>query len=582
MRKSLYLIVLVLFMALPAFGQNAQLNTIVLGPTGRPLAGATVTICSNVSELGIPCTTTINIFDSTGAGISNPQTTDGRGNLNFWAPPGTYLMTVSGAGITPYRLVISLPCVVGGTGCGGGGGGGTVGPGTPNILAKFTSPNTVGNSTCSDDGINPTRCPDGVDSAVLGFYAEWTVDTGGVTANKLVCRSGSNKAVICPAGTTQGVLGVAQSTQTVGNTVEVCFAGKCNVIAANNFAAGDWLIPSASVAGDVDDTGSTTKPTTGVQTLPAETTGTAGQAVLTTFLSPDTINGVSSLNGTILACTQYGVAYFSAPGTSSTLNCIPSPTANGTYFLNWPITANVAAQPVASLLGLANRIVSGTTDTILYSDRIQKITYTSASAVAVTVPQANSTGFTINTAFRTKVTGVGIVTFTPTTSTVNGQATFKQSQGQTCTWYSDNSNYTTDCWDGKRDCSIVIGADNAASVLVNGDIGPQGSQCYVDNAGTVIEVEVKGDAGTSTALPRKEHGVTNTSLLSGALSTAAAGAIACSNAGGTLGLDGVTTCTNTLNTTALAQGDFIGMASGVADGTTKRLTVHIVWIESGT
>jgi hypothetical protein len=359
----------------------------LLGPTGRPAAGVTVTVCSNVSELSIPCVSTINIFDSTGAGISNPTITDGKGNLNFWAPPAVYLLTFTGAGITPYRLVVNLPG-------GGTGGGGCVGPGTLNVISKFVNGTCVGNSSVTDDNINPTRAPNGVDSGVLGYYADWTVDTGGVTANKLVCRSGSNKAVICPIGTTQGVLGVAQSTVAAGGQVEVCFAGKCNVISANNFSAGDWLIPSASVAGDVDDTGSSVKPTTGVQTLPGETTGTAGQAVLTTFLSPDTLNGIGSGTGTILACAQYGIPYFSAPGTGTTLNCIPSPTSNGSYFLNWDIGSSIAAQPTVKRAGVPPRIFSGTADTITCRDRDPKlIYYRNTSAATAVVPDVGSTCF---------------------------------------------------------------------------------------------------------------------------------------------------------------------------------------------
>lgn len=388
----------------------------MLGATGRPLAGAQVTVCSNVAELGIPCLSTINLFDSTGAGISNPQTTDGRGNLNFWAPPGKYLMTVSGTGITPYRLVISLPCVIGGTNCGGGGG--SVGPGTPNTVAKFSTTTNVGNSSVTDDNVNPTRAPNGVNSANLGFYAEWVVDAGpGVTANKLVCRSASDaaKVVICPIGTTQNVLGVAQATVAAGNTVQVCFAGKCNVISSNNFTNRNWLIPSASVAGDVDDTGSPTKPTTAIQTLPAETTGTAGQAVLTTFLSPDTLNGIGSGTGTILACAQYGVPYFSAPGTGTTLNCIPSPTSNGSYYLNWLVTGNAAVQPVASRAGAPPRIVSATTDTILCADRAPGLVYyTSATGAAITVPDVGSTCFGSSPVFGVMAanTSGGVQTFT--------------------------------------------------------------------------------------------------------------------------------------------------------------------------
>jgi len=107
---------LLLFLALlvpsVAFGQNSAYQSILLGPTGRPLAGAVVTVCSS-SGIGIPCSPTVNIFNSAGAGISNPTFSDGLGNLQFWAPPGTYIYTVTGNGITPYTQSAVLPCIVG-------------------------------------------------------------------------------------------------------------------------------------------------------------------------------------------------------------------------------------------------------------------------------------------------------------------------------------------------------------------------------------------------------------------------------------------------------------------------------------
>jgi hypothetical protein len=213
---SIRKIVLFLALFLPGFvsaQSNSQFISLVLGPTGRPAAGVQVTVCSNVLEMSIPCTSTVNIFDSTGAGISNPALTDGKGNLNFWAPVGVYLLTFTGSQITPYRLVVNLPG-------GGGGGSGTVGPCTTNFMAKFTSVTGVGCSSVTDDGTTPTRTPNGTDSATGGFWIERVVDTGGVVQGKLACRSSVKKVVICPAGTQLGVLGVAGATVAAGGTVE--------------------------------------------------------------------------------------------------------------------------------------------------------------------------------------------------------------------------------------------------------------------------------------------------------------------------------------------------------------------------
>ncbi len=127
----------------------------------------------------------------------------------------------------------------------------------------------------------------------------------------------------------------------------------------------------------------------------------------------------------------------------------------------------------------------------------------------------------------------------------------------------------------RRTCMIVVGADNAASALANADLGPQLNQCFVPFAATVVEIEVMADAGTPNVIVQRSHLGTPTALLSGALATASAGAVACSNTGGTTGIDGTTTCTNTLENTAVGAGDWIGLTSGTAGGTAKRMTVAI-------
>ncbi len=140
----------------------------------------------------------------------------------------------------------------------------------------------------------------------------------------------------------------------------------------------------------------------------------------------------------------------------------------------------------------------------------------------------------------------------------------------------------------RRVCSMVVGADNAAAALADADIGPQGQQCKVPYAATVVEVDVNADAGTPSAIVRKKHcatfttGVctswTSTDFLSGALAAAASNFDACSNTGGTTGLDGGTTCSNTLQNTSIAAGDWIELKSGTAGGTAKRLSVDVVYV----
>ena len=137
----------------------------------------------------------------------------------------------------------------------------------------------------------------------------------------------------------------------------------------------------------------------------------------------------------------------------------------------------------------------------------------------------------------------------------------------------------------KRICTIPIGADNAANVLVDADIGPQRNQCRIPFASTAIEVVVNADAGVPSVIVQKRHcstyaaGVctawTDTDLLSSALAAHTGGFDACSNTAGTTGLDGGTTCSATLQNTAIAAGDWLQLKSGTAGGTAKRLTTVI-------
>ncbi len=137
-----------------------------------------------------------------------------------------------------------------------------------------------------------------------------------------------------------------------------------------------------------------------------------------------------------------------------------------------------------------------------------------------------------------------------------------------------------------RVCSMVIGSDDG-SVLTDANIGPQGKQCKVAFGATVVEIDVNADAGTPSVIVRKKHcatfttGVcsswTSTDLLSGALSAAASSFDACSNVGATIGLDGGTICSGTLQNISLARGDWIEIKSGTAGGTAKRLSIDVIY-----
>jgi hypothetical protein len=126
-------------------------------------------------------------------------------------------------------------------------------------------------------------------------------------------------------------------------------------------------------------------------------------------------------------------------------------------------------------------------------------------------------------------------------------------------------------------CMMNVGADNAAAVLVDGDLGPQGRQCFVPYAATLKEIDVTADGGTPNVIVRKNCAGTQTDLLSSALATAAAGGIACSQTSAVTGLDGATTCSATLQNTSVAAGCWLELKSGTAGGVAKRMSIAAVY-----
>jgi hypothetical protein len=99
-------------------------------------------------------------------------------------------------------------------------------------------------------------------------------------------------------------------------------------------------------------------------------------------------------------------------------------------------------------LRLANKEVgvnaqSGTTYTVVAADLAKLITLTNASAVAVTLPQATSSGGSFAAGWWAEFEnrGAGTVTITPTTSTINGGANITLGQNQSVKIVSDGTNY---------------------------------------------------------------------------------------------------------------------------------------------
>ncbi len=134
-------------------------------------------------------------------------------------------------------------------------------------------------------------------------------------------------------------------------------------------------------------------------------------------------------------------------------------------------------------------------------------------------------------------------------------------------------------------CDLVVG-DQSGSAILDAQLGPQKHVCKIPSAASVVEIDVSADAGSPSVQVGRRRCTTFTTgtcsaetvvnLLSGALA-ASSGFEKCSNAGGTTGRDGGTTCTNTLQNGTLLAGDWVELVSGTAGGTAKLVAVHVIY-----
>ena len=182
-------------------------------------------------------------------------------------------------------------------------------------------------------------------------------------------------------------------------------------------------------------------------------------------------------------------------------------------------SGGAATTPLWSRAGVGGRDVAGTTDTILVTDRTKLIRYTSGSAVAVTLPQAGTTGFDANFVFALKTTGGGPVTITPTTSTIDGNATLIVAQGQNCTINSpDNINYVSRCESGQLTVTAPVTTTTSANgqqiacptctvTIASGAVSLGTSSIAANSCATTINVSATGASSGDTIIVNPNNSI---------------------------------------------------------------------------
>jgi len=95
-----------------ARGQGSRHDGIALGEQGKPVAGATIVVCTQPANVTVaPCTPLASLYTDTtlSTPAPNPLTSDGLGNYHFYAAPGMYTVQIYGAGIHTYTTPDVIP-----------------------------------------------------------------------------------------------------------------------------------------------------------------------------------------------------------------------------------------------------------------------------------------------------------------------------------------------------------------------------------------------------------------------------------------------------------------------------------------
>lgn len=118
---------------------------------------------------------------------------------------------------------------------------------------------------------------------------------------------------------------------------------------------------------------------------------------------------------------------------------------NGSGSSSAPVACALGGNLAATSSGLttsqAVNAQTGTSYALLTTDAGKLLTFSNASAIAVSLSQATTTGFTAGYSFDVENLGAGTVTITPSTSTINGASTLTIAQNTGCTVTSDGANY---------------------------------------------------------------------------------------------------------------------------------------------
>jgi hypothetical protein len=191
----------------------------------------------------------------------------------------------------------------------------------------------------------------------------------------------------------------------------------------------------------------------------------------------------------------------------------------------------------------AVRATTSTSEALANSDQGKLVTFSNGSAVACTIAQAGSGGnFAAGWAVSLKNLGAGTVTCTPTTSTVDGAASFTLTTGQGLDLYSDGTNYFTQPGAARNASDLSTGTLAAArggAGTINGalkgngsgvvsqaacaDLSDDGALCSTTpgtGVATAIAANLSAAGGLTTTIGSGTKAMATSAIASGACTSA--------------------------------------------------------------
>ena len=265
----------------------------------------------------------------------------------------------------------------------------------------------------------------------------------------------------------------------------------------------------------------------------------------------------TSGSGTITATNTTGVNGAAVPASAAVL------ASNGSNQLTALTLGNALA--VSSSVLQTQKLINaqvGTTYTVASTDAAKLVTFTNASAIAVTLPQATGS-FAAGFTFDAEDKGAGTVTITPTTSTINGAATLTLPTNNGCTITSDGTNYQVSACtsiDTATFTQLTSGTNSTAAMLVGtgASLGATGSGTLTATAApfsgltTGSNTTATMTVGTGGTITVSGTGVNNANQVNGATVPASAAVLASNGSS---------------QATALTLGNNLAVSSGVLNTT---------------